>query len=222
MRWCQRSLSLLASKRFWRADIDLATKLTYFSGFLYYNSGLLKLLAPFFIYVVFYYEGAGTNLESMRVFWPLIISGWLVFPFFRTRAFRPSFLYAYWLLSYIHAYTIISKIVLGRENKWTATGSKGVGVAEKRSVLRLITLNVLAQVTLAGLCQYFGIVDFLDFASNWLLVWVVIEVLKNGWLLLYTYARVERSWTTWSYPDTASRSLRYIAAILFIVLFIFS
>ena len=222
MRWCQGSLSLLTSGKFWRAQIGLSTKLTYFSGFLYYNSGFFKLLAPFFIYVVFYFEGASTDLESMRLFWPLIVSGWLVFPFFRTRAFRPSFLYAYWLLSYIHAYTIFSKIILGRENKWVATNSGGIGAREKRSVLGLITFNLGVQLILAGLCQYAGVANFFDLTNNWLLVWVVIEVAKNAWLLLYTYTRVEPFRANFTIPNLLGRSARYLTAILFIVLFIFS
>lgn len=202
MRWCQGSLSLLLSKKFWRAKINIFTKISYFSGFLYYASSLFKLVVPYFIFLVFFSIGPATSLYSIVYFVPIIISGWFIFPFFRTNKFKSSFLYAYWMLIYIHSYTIIKTTILKKDNPWFATAAGNIGNQEKNDVLNMIKADLGTKIIITIVWTIFGFINLTYLGSYFLLLWIIIEIAKLSWLLAFSYIRVERA-SQWSLlPDT--------------------
>ena len=189
IRWCQGSLALVPTRKFWQASINPATKIAYTSGWLYYYSSFVTLLSPYLTYLVLWQNVSIAPWVGL-FYIPVILTNWVFFPRFRTREFRLSLIYVYWLLTYIHVYTIWGHL---RRNSpaWVPTASTHTRKTEQQRVLDLVSLNL---ATHSGLLLPLLVLGRIDFANPALLLvffWLLLELWKPIALLLYTWVRIE-------------------------------
>lgn len=190
IRWCQGSLALVPTLDFWRAKINPATKIAYTSGFLYYYSSFITLLTPYLTYVVLYLRIP----LAPNIIWfylPVIVTNWIFFPRFRTKPFRFSLLYVYWLLNYIHVLTILQHLTKTTA-QWIPTASSKTNKSEQRKVLDLVSFNLAVHLGLIGPLLLQRRVDF-SRPISWLVFgWLILEVIKPVLILAYSWLRIEK------------------------------
>lgn len=191
IRWCQGSLALFPSKKYFVAKMNLQTKLAYIIGWLYYYSSFLNILFPYLIYLVFLVGAQTSSYLLLLVYLPLLINDFLLFPLFRTKPFRPSMLYAHYLLTYIHIFTITRNIF--GENSWVPTATGNIGKSEKRAVLDLVSNNLMIHLGILFPMILTGVINVANPITYVTLIWVIIEIIKMSWIIIYTYTTIEPS-----------------------------
>ena len=199
IRWCQGSLALVPMRKFWAATINPATRIAYLSGWLYYHSSFVTILAPYLTYVLFWKNIAITPWVTL-FYIPVILTNFVFFPRFRTREFRPALLYVYWLLTYIHIFTIWGHLTKATR-AWVPTAAKHAPKTEQRRVLDLVSLNL---VTHAGLLLPLLVLGRIDFSNPTVVLvfgWLTLELVKPALILIYTWFRLEKilpeRYTSW-------------------------
>jgi len=122
-RWCTGSMSLLASKKFWQANLRLPTRLCYVSGFCYYlHTALFMFVTPLIPIILILALPGQVHLRNYLWIVPSTLYVFIVFPFWNHARFGPEALMAKTLYSWAHAFAVFD-IVRKRRMGWQPTGS---------------------------------------------------------------------------------------------------
>lgn len=186
-RWASGSLSLMLSKKFWTANITIAQKLCFISGFMYYLSHPVMIVFSFQIFLLLFYFHEYINLWNSLPFLPVILFAFFVIPFFRlTRSRIGGFLArnAY-LYSYGHA-TVVA--LLRKSVGWQPAGAKRQTVSKAyMEQLSFVAVYFLIYTTLVAYFLGAGIIDIFDINQYPLLFWVFYNIISTVFILFHFY-----------------------------------
>jgi len=163
-RWCQGSLSLVLSSRFWNSTLTWSQKICFIAGFSYYLATSMNcLLAPLppVVMVCLFPDWVHWNHLAFSIlaliYTPFILGWWstysLGFHFLTTREVSGA----------AHLDALLSH-VLGRARCWIPTGSHSRN--EGRSPWKGAFLALLAASALGGLLVWTGAIIAISLAPN--------------------------------------------------------
>lgn len=123
-RWCLGSMSLLGSKKFWKAKISFSGRLAYFSGFLYYiHTAISSFFVPIIpLALIFLYPNQVT-LENYILILPSIIFVQVIYPLWHNSTYGIEAWSTRSVYGWAHLFAIFDKIT-GRAMQWQPTGVK--------------------------------------------------------------------------------------------------
>ncbi|MCP3819926.1 glycosyltransferase [Streptomyces sp. A3M-1-3] len=122
-RWCSGSMSLLGSRKFWNAELRLATRLCYISGFLYYlHTALFTFLAPLIPITLLVALPGHLKVEYTLLVLPSVLYTTVIFPWWHNCPYRLEAWAARMLYGWAHVFAVWD-ILRGRRMSWRPTGS---------------------------------------------------------------------------------------------------
>jgi cellulose synthase (UDP-forming) len=123
-RWCMGSMSLCRSGKFWRTRMPLRTRLCYMSGFFYYISTALMVLAgPLMPLTLTLFFPWRIELENYVILLPALLWMYVGIRLWHRSDFRLEVLSVKLLYGWANAFALLD-IVRGRPMGWTPTGAK--------------------------------------------------------------------------------------------------
>jgi cellulose synthase (UDP-forming) len=137
-RWCAGSISLLGSRKFWRAKLRLTSRLCYLSGFFYYiHTALFTFAAPLIPITLLLAMPDKVHLHNMRLIIPSLIYTTMIFPLWHRCPYRLEAWAARMMYGWAHVFAIWD-ILWRRRKSWRPTGS----VTSKGAVARRFWIGV--------------------------------------------------------------------------------
>jgi cellulose synthase (UDP-forming) len=122
-RWCSGSMSLLTSKKFWKAKLRLRSRLCYLSGFFYYlHTALFTFVAPLIPISLLLARPQTLRLENLPLLVPSLVYTALIFPMWHKCPYRLEAWAARMTYGWAHAFAIFDGL-RRRRMAWQPTGS---------------------------------------------------------------------------------------------------
>ena len=122
-RWCSGSMSLLSSKKFWRARLRLRTRMCYLSGFFYYiHTALFTFVGPLIPITLLLAMPWSLRLENMKLIVPSLIYAALIFPMWHRCPYRLEAWAVRMMYGWAHTFAIWDSL-RRRRLEWRPTGS---------------------------------------------------------------------------------------------------
>jgi cellulose synthase (UDP-forming) len=123
-RWCAGSMSLLGSRKFWKAKMKPSTRLCYMSGFCYYlHTAISTFVMPIIPIVLLAVLPSQVLLVNYLWIAPSTAYTLAIFPLWNRGRYGPSALMAKSLYAWAHVFAIFD-IVRRRRQSWQTTGGK--------------------------------------------------------------------------------------------------
>ena len=130
-RWCSGSLSLLSSKKFWRARLRVRTRMCYLSGFFYYiHTALFTFVGPLIPITLLLAMPWTLRLENMKLIVPSVIYTALIFPMWHRCPYRLEAWAIRMMYGWAHTFAIWDSL-RRRRLEWRPTGSYAAGNKDK-------------------------------------------------------------------------------------------
>jgi cellulose synthase (UDP-forming) len=130
-RWCSGSLSLLSSKKFWRARLKGITRMCYLSGFFYYiHTALFTFVGPLIPITLLLAMPWTLRLENMKLIIPSVIYTALIFPMWHRCPYRLEAWAIRMMYGWAHTFAIWDTL-RRRRLEWRPTGSSTGGSKDK-------------------------------------------------------------------------------------------
>ncbi|MEY9965990.1 cellulose synthase (UDP-forming) [Streptacidiphilus sp. MAP12-16] len=124
-RWCSGSMSLLGSKKFWKAKLRTASRLCYMSGFFYYiHTALFTFASPLIPIVLLLAMPDKLQIANMELVIPSLVYTTLVFPLWHRNPYRLEAWAARMMYGWAHVFAIWD-ILRRKRMGWQPTGSSG-------------------------------------------------------------------------------------------------
>lgn len=121
-RWCNGSMSLIFSRKFWMSRLSIAQKICYVSGLLYYISHVIAMVLPFQLLLVLYFHAGSLSLTNALPFIPFFVYGFVLLPLSRITKPRRGTYLAITAITYSYFYAIISTLTK-KQLKWVPTNT---------------------------------------------------------------------------------------------------
>jgi cellulose synthase (UDP-forming) len=122
-RWCMGSMSLLGSKKFWATKMRPATRMCYFSGFIYYiETALLTLVTPLIPLTLMLAVPDTLRVEGMWLVLPSLVYVAVIFPIWHRNPYRLEAWSTRVMYGWAHLFAIWD-IIRGRPMGWQPTGA---------------------------------------------------------------------------------------------------
>jgi cellulose synthase (UDP-forming) len=139
-RWCSGSLSLLSSKKFWRARLRVRTRMCYLSGFFYYiHTALFTFVGPLIPITLLLAMPWTLRLENMKLIVPSVIYTALIFPMWHRCPYRLEAWAIRMMYGWAHGFAIWDSL-RRRRLEWRPTGSSGTNKDKARRFWMGMTL----------------------------------------------------------------------------------
>ena len=124
-RWCSGSMSLLTSRKFWKAKLRSASRLCYISGFCYYiHTALFTFAAPLIPIVLLLFMPDRLQINNMELIIPSLVYTTLIFPMWHRNPYRLEAWAARMMYGWAHVFAIWDILRRNRMG-WQPTGSSG-------------------------------------------------------------------------------------------------
>jgi cellulose synthase (UDP-forming) len=124
-RWCAGSMSLEASKKFWKTKLRLRTRLCYLSGlFYYFHTALFTFVGPLIPITLLLALPETLRLENLPLIVPSLVYTTLVFPMWHKCPYRLEAWAVQMMYGWAHAFAIWDGL-RRRRMTWQPTGSSG-------------------------------------------------------------------------------------------------
>lgn len=150
-RWCSGSMSLLGSRKFWRARMPANSRVCYLAGFCYYiYTAVSVFIAPVIPAYLLIAAPQRISPSNFLVLTPALTAGWLMFPLWHKSHYGPS----YWTLSIIRGWAhalALWDIARRKRMGWQVTGS-GPKRGVRRAWYGIAVWNGGAGLALVSLC----------------------------------------------------------------------
>lgn len=122
-RWCSGSLSLLSSKKFWKAKLRVRARMCYLSGFFYYiHTALFTFVGPLIPITLLIAMPWILRLENMKLIVPSLIYTALIFPMWHRCPYRLEAWAIRMMYGWAHTFAIWDSL-RRRRLEWRPTGS---------------------------------------------------------------------------------------------------
>jgi cellulose synthase (UDP-forming) len=146
-RWCSGTLSLMASKRFWKAKLSFYSRLCHISGFVYYlYTAMFNFAVPGLSIAILIAAPGLLNLKNTLYFIPVLAYSTLVVPWWHRSPYRLEAWSVRIVSGWAHAF-VTWDLLTGRRRGWHPTGA-GAGRQDgsRRLWIALIGWNAAACV----------------------------------------------------------------------------
>ena len=124
-RWCSGSMSLMGSKKFWKAKLRFASRLCYISGFFYYiSTALFTILGPLIPIALLLAMPGRLQIHNMAFVIPSLVYTTMIFPLWHRNPYRLEAWAARMMYGWAHLFAIWDILRRNRMG-WQPTGSTG-------------------------------------------------------------------------------------------------
>lgn len=124
-RWCMGSMSLLSSRKFWRAPMRPRQRLCYFTGFCYYiHTAISLFVAPIIPLALLTVARSQVTLQNYVALLPAFAYTFIIFPLWHRAEYGPES----WSVKHIYAWAHLVALVdllRRRPMGWSPTGARG-------------------------------------------------------------------------------------------------
>jgi cellulose synthase (UDP-forming) len=123
-RWCMGSMSLMGSKKFWGTKMRPATRMCYFSGFIYYiETALLTLVTPLIPLTLMLAVPDTLRVQGMWLVLPSLVYVAVIFPIWHRNPYRLEAWSTRVMYGWAHLFAIWD-LLRGRPMGWQPTGAR--------------------------------------------------------------------------------------------------
>jgi cellulose synthase (UDP-forming) len=123
-RWCMGSLSLLTSKKFWSTKLSIRTRMSYFSGFLYYiHTALMSFFTPIIPLALLIAFPREVALHNYIFILPAFILTQYIYPRWHKATYGIEAWSTRSVYGWAHVFAVYDKL-MGSNMHWQPTGSK--------------------------------------------------------------------------------------------------
>ena len=189
-RWCNGSMSMMVSKKFWQSKISWLTKLCYVSGFLFYISNPLKLLLTFQTFLIIGFHSSNMGIANLALFVPLILCSILIQYFYIYPKAKIGTILAHSCTVWFYSYTLLA-LVFGHIEGWKPTGIKSSLSRGFTGIARFTTIYLAIYLSLALVMTQYGKLDFTNYLLYPVIFWMVINVSYHlhFWVKIQDYVK---------------------------------
>lgn len=122
-RWCLGSMSLLSSRKFWHTKLKTRTRLSYFSGFLYYiHTGIMSFFTPVIPLYLLLFAPESLRPQYMLFVVPAFIFAWLIYPIWHRSIYGIEAWAVRSVYGWAHLFAIYDALTR-RTMSWQPTGA---------------------------------------------------------------------------------------------------
>lgn len=122
-RWCSGTLSLMASKRFWRSKLPMYSRMCHISGFVYYlYTAIFNFAVPTLSVMILLIAPGLLNIRNMLFFIPVLAYSALVVPLWHQSPYRLEVWSVRIVSGWAHAF-VVWDLLTGRRRGWNPTGA---------------------------------------------------------------------------------------------------
>lgn len=182
---------MLTSSFFWQARVAGRTKLSYFSGFMYYLSNPLILVFPIQNFVLLYHP-THTSFPVGLLFLPSMIFTTLVMWRHVYGDFRYGTILAYMTALWSYTYAILS---FGSKEGWTPTGEQQQLSVGFRRMALLSTTYFTVYSFVVGYTLMSGKLNLFDWHYSLTVFWILVNFFFQGVFMhgLWSYLWAKRT-----------------------------
>jgi cellulose synthase (UDP-forming) len=147
-RWCSGTLSLMGSKKFWKAKLPFYSRLCHISGFVYYlYTAIFNFAVPALSITILVAAPGLLNIRNMLFFVPVLAYSTLVVPMWHRSPYRLEAWSVRIVSGWAHAF-VVWDLLTGRRRGWQPTGAAGRRQdGSRRLWVALIGWNAAAAAT---------------------------------------------------------------------------
>ncbi len=147
-RWCSGTISLLASKRFWRARLSVYSRLCHISGLVYYiYTAIFNFAIPALSIIILITAPNLLNIRNMLFLIPVIAFSIIIVPMWHRSPYRLEAWSVRIVSGWAHTFALWD-LITGRERSWHPTGAAaGRRDGTRRLWIALIGWNLGMSVT---------------------------------------------------------------------------
>jgi cellulose synthase (UDP-forming) len=151
-RWCSGTMSLMASKTFWKAKLPFYARLCHISGFVYYlYTAIFTFAVPALSISILIFTPQLLQFRNMLVFLPILATSALVVPLWHRSPYRLEAWSVRLVSGWAHAFCLWDLIV-GQRRGWEPSGASAAKQDGRRRLwIALIGWNAAAAATWVGL-----------------------------------------------------------------------
>jgi cellulose synthase (UDP-forming) len=171
-RWCQGTISIAMSTKFWTSKISWGARLSFLSGLVFYLTSFGYFLLPFSVFLVIFLNPEAITFANSIYFYPGLILTIIASQFLYIQRIKFGSLYARFFSIAANAMAIIHSL-LGVNLAWTPTGKKTQVNFWVRIIIIFSIFYSLAYLSLTGIAVNRGFLRFNYFEHYSILGWIV-------------------------------------------------
>jgi cellulose synthase (UDP-forming) len=123
-RWCMGSMSLLVSDKFWNTEMNLRSRLSYISGFLYYvHTALMSIYTPFVPILLLVLMPSEIRFANYFLVLPAFIFTQIIYPLWHKSVYGIEAWATRNVYGWAYLFAIIDHII-DKPMGWQPTGTK--------------------------------------------------------------------------------------------------
>jgi cellulose synthase (UDP-forming) len=156
-RWCMGSMSLMTSRKFWQHHASPRTRMSYFSGFLYYVATALgSIYTPFIPLALLLFYPQQVLLHNYLLVLPAVVFTQILYPLWHRAPYGIEAWATRLVYGWAHLFAIADTIQ-GTAMPWQATGSK-MSKDRRYGYFRIlqVSCNFLPAIAWVGLAVWRG------------------------------------------------------------------
>jgi cellulose synthase (UDP-forming) len=140
-RWCSGSMSLLASKKFWRTPMRAISRTCYAAGFSYYiATAISAVVFPILPLMLIFGFPQLVQLDNYLLLLPALFYAFALYPLWHHSRFGLAAWTVRLIYSWAHLFAIFDR-VRGRSLGWHATGSATRGGGDRTRLLNVAMIG---------------------------------------------------------------------------------
>ena len=154
-RWCSGNMSMLGSKKFWRAKLPMRVRLSYLSGFFYYvHTAVTTFLLPIIPIALLIGVPEDLPWQNLIFVLPGLIYAGVIFPAWHRAPYRLEAYACRMIYGWAHVFTIWD-VLRGKRMGWQPSGSSSKKQGRHRRFwIGMFGWTATTAVAWVGLCLW--------------------------------------------------------------------
>ncbi len=191
-RWCAGNVELMLDRSFWCSPVSWKTKLSYFTGFLFYLWYPLSIIFSFQLFYSLFVYNQYISLAAATPFYPYLLFVILYTVSFATPRYRSGAIYASFARVYAYSHAIVSAL-LGSSVAWISSGAKHTGISSAfRQATFALGVYVVANAIFVAIALREGLIHIFNYNYYSAQLWLFYNLILSGIILWQMYRTMER------------------------------
>ena len=191
-RWCAGNVELMLDKNFWTSPVSWKTKLSYFTGFLFYLWYPLSVILSFQLFYSLFVYNRYISLAAAIPFFPYLLFAVIFAVCFATPRYRWGAIYASFARVYGYSHAIVSTL-FGSSVAWISSGAKHAGISRAfRQATLALGVYVIVNAILVAIAVREGLLHLFNYNYYSVQLWLFYNLTLSGVLLWQMYRSMER------------------------------
>jgi len=181
-RWCAGNVELMLDRKFWSSRVSWKTKLSYFTGFLFYLWYPLSIIFSFQLFYSLFAYNKYISLAAAMPFYPYLFFVILYTVSFATPRYRWGAVYASFARVYSYSHAIVITL-FGGSVGWISSGAKHTGISSAfRQATVALGLYVVTNAILVGIALREGLLHLFNYNYYSVQTWLFYNLMAIVYL----------------------------------------